>query len=103
MAIVTDCSKEVNLSEAGPIGVAEVVLRIGTLPEHETAEPNLAAGSDNQVRIRQVGGVEMLGNRIRTQFCRYLVRRFTFRRPPILGNAETPRRFPHVRRKPQRR
>ena len=79
MAVVTDCAKEVDLSEAGPIGIAEVVFRISTLPEHEAAESNLAAGSDNQIWVGQIGGVEMGGNFIRTQFCCYFVRHFTFR------------------------
>ena len=41
MAIVTDCPKEVDFSEAGPIGIAEVVFGIGTLPKHKATEPNL--------------------------------------------------------------
>ena len=69
MAIVTDCSQEVDLSEAGPIGVTEVVLRIGALPEHKATEPNLPAGSDNQIWVGQIGGVEVRGNLIRTQLC----------------------------------
>ena len=36
------CPEEIDLAEGRPVGIAEVKLRMGALPEQETAEPLLA-------------------------------------------------------------
>src|SRR3546814_727158 len=44
--------------EIRPEGVDEQQFGIGRLPEHEIGKTNLARGADNQVRRRQVAGVQ---------------------------------------------
>jgi hypothetical protein len=52
-------SEEVDLTESRPIGVAEVELRVGALPEQEVGQPLLAAGSDDHVGIGEARVVEV--------------------------------------------
>src|SRR5690242_3782573 len=55
-------AEEVDLAERGPVGVAEVELGVGALPEQETAEALLARGPDDQVGVGLAGRVEVLGD-----------------------------------------
>jgi hypothetical protein len=64
LLITSDRSEKVDLPKDGPIGIAEVELAVGTLPEHEAREAHLAAGPDDQIRIGAVVGVEVLGQRV---------------------------------------
>src|ERR1700716_210376 len=50
---------EVRAAEIGPERLGAVELRVGRLPEQEVAEPHLAGGADNQVRVGQPAGVEV--------------------------------------------
>ena len=43
--------QEVDLAEVRPVGVAEVELRVGALPEQEAAQPLLAGGADDQIGV----------------------------------------------------
>jgi len=54
-------AEEVDATEGGPVGVAEVELGVGALPEQEPAEPLLARGPDDQVGIGLPGRVGALG------------------------------------------
>ena len=45
--------------EVRPQAVREVELRVGGLPEQEVRQPQLAAGADDQLRVLQLGRVEM--------------------------------------------
>src|SRR6185312_15570372 len=47
----------------GPQLVLEDVLRVGRLPQHEVAGALLPRGTDEQVDVRDVGAVQVLGNR----------------------------------------
>src|SRR5262245_2798505 len=49
---------ELSLAEVGPQGVGHVDLGIGELPEQEVRDAHLAAGADEQVRIRHPLGTE---------------------------------------------
>ena len=56
----TQRTQEVDLTEGRPGAVAEVVLRLRTLPKQKAREPDLAAGAQNQVRFRLARGIETL-------------------------------------------
>src|SRR6478736_10176492 len=58
--VVAQRPQEVDLAEGGPEDLAEVVLRMGALPEHEAGEALLAAGADDEVRVGLPAGVEVL-------------------------------------------
>src|SRR3954468_2690603 len=55
-------AQEVDPAEVGPQGVAEVELRMRTLPEQEPTEALLARRTDDEVRVGLTPGVEVLGN-----------------------------------------
>jgi hypothetical protein len=44
LLIAADRPKKVDLPKEGPIGIAEVELAVGTLPEHEARQAHLATG-----------------------------------------------------------
>src|SRR5580704_1811935 len=54
--------EEVHLAEGGPVGVAEIELGVGALPEQEAAEALLARGADDQVGVGLARRVEVLGD-----------------------------------------
>src|SRR5574337_516456 len=54
--------EEVDLSEDRPIGVTKVILAVRALPEQEPAQPNLTAGSDDEIRIGQIVCIEILAD-----------------------------------------
>src|SRR5690349_274558 len=62
LRIRTQRAQEVDLAEVGPQRVAEVELRVRTLPKQEPTESLLAGGADDQVRVRLASGVEVLRN-----------------------------------------
>src|SRR5262245_12824586 len=64
LLVGTDCAQEIDLAEGRPVRVAEVELAVGALPQEEAGETDLAAGADDEVRIRQVGRVEVLADRL---------------------------------------
>src|SRR5207344_3054509 len=55
-------AQEVDPPEGGPVGVAEVELRVCALPQEEPAEPLLPRGPDHQVGIGLARGVQMVGD-----------------------------------------
>src|SRR6266496_1777549 len=55
-------AEEVDLAERGPVGVAEVELGVGALPEEEAAQALLPRGPDDQVRVGLARGVQVLGD-----------------------------------------
>src|SRR5215468_3825098 len=69
----THRAQEVDLAEGRPVDVREVVLAVGALPEQESGQPFLAARPDDEVRIGQIGGVQVplylvLGDRFHDLF-----------------------------------
>src|SRR5688572_16897179 len=64
-AELADGGLELLAAEIGPVAVDEHELSIGRLPEKEIGQPHLAAGADEQVGIRQPGGVELAGEALR--------------------------------------
>src|SRR3954469_6440837 len=62
LGVRADGAQEVHAAEVGPVGLAEVELRLGALPEQKAAEPLLPGGADHQVRVRLALGVEVLGD-----------------------------------------
>src|SRR5262249_28418520 len=60
LLIGTNCTQEVDLAEGRPVRVAEVELAVGALPQEEARQPDLAAGADDEIRIRQIRRVEVL-------------------------------------------
>src|SRR5208283_3793523 len=57
--VLLDGGDEFGLGEIGPQNRGEDHLRVGTLHEKEIAEPRFPRSSDQQVGIRQAGGVEI--------------------------------------------
>ena len=55
-------TQEVDLPERRPVRVAEVELAVGALPGQEAAQPDLAAGADDEVGICLAAGVEVAGD-----------------------------------------
>ncbi len=47
LLVDADGPKEIDLAEGGPVGVAEIELTIGTLPQEEAREADLAARPDD--------------------------------------------------------
>src|SRR5581483_12156103 len=68
--VAPDRPHEIDLAEGGPVGVAEVELAVGALPQHEAREAHLPAGPDDQVRVGSVLGVEVLLDRVRRQIAK---------------------------------
>src|SRR5262249_9197915 len=52
----------VDVPEVRPVDVTEVELRVRRLPQQETGETLLAAGTDDQVRVGLTLGVKVLGD-----------------------------------------
>ena len=52
LLVAPDGAQKVDAPEGGPVGVAEVVFAVGALPEQEAAQPDLAAGADDEVGVR---------------------------------------------------
>src|SRR5207237_1087131 len=55
---------QLPLAEVRPERVDEDELRIGELPEQEVRDPQLAGGADQQIRIRELGRVQVRGDRV---------------------------------------
>src|SRR2546426_10240011 len=64
LLVGADRAQEVDLPERRPVRVAEVELAVGALPQEEAGEPDLAAGADDEVRVGEVGRVEILADRL---------------------------------------
>src|SRR3954452_2673664 len=60
--VVAQSAQEVDPAEVGPVDVGEVELRVRGLPEQEAGQPLLAAGADDEVRVRLPARVEVLGD-----------------------------------------
>src|SRR5918992_676793 len=60
--VLGECLVERGRVEVGPQPVAEVELRIGRLPDQEVADPLVASGPDEQVRLGQAARVQPLGD-----------------------------------------
>src|SRR6202034_3748825 len=54
--------EEIDLAEGRPVCVTEVKFRICALPQQEAAEPLLAGGADDQVRVGLAGRVQVFGD-----------------------------------------
>ena len=50
---------ELGVVEVGPQRVAEIELGVGQVPQQEIADALLAAGADEEVRIRHVGELQL--------------------------------------------
>ena len=55
---ITQCAQEIHTAEVRPQGLAEVELGVGALPGQEAGQSLLAAGADDQVRVRLPLGVQ---------------------------------------------
>ena len=53
---------ELGLAKVRPEGRGDDQFRIGDLPEQKIAHAHLAAGANQQVGIREPGGVKILGD-----------------------------------------
>ena len=57
--------QEIDPSEIGPVGLAEIELRMGALPEQEAGQPLLARGADDEIGIWLSLRIEVLGDVLR--------------------------------------
>src|SRR5262249_30071930 len=64
LLIASDRPKKVDLAKHRPVGIAEVELAVGTLPQHEARQADLATGPDDQIRIRAIVRIQVLGQRL---------------------------------------
>src|ERR1700746_4025085 len=55
---------KLGAAEIGPKSFGDINFGIGYLPQEEIADAHFAAGANQQVGIRQSGGVEMLRNHL---------------------------------------
>src|SRR5262245_36000752 len=55
---------ELQFAEIGPERLRHQQFGVGDLPEQKIADAHFAAGADEQVRIGQVGGVEVLAQNL---------------------------------------
>src|SRR6185503_20436945 len=62
LCVGTQRPQEVDAAEVRPVGLTEVELAMGALPEQETTEPLLPRGADHQIGIGLTLGVEMVGD-----------------------------------------
>src|SRR5204863_7101310 len=60
--IISNGFQQVNPAEVGPEGFGYVNLGIGRLPEKKIAQPQLAAGADDQIEFRKMPRVKMAVN-----------------------------------------
>src|SRR3546814_3239923 len=58
-------AQEVDLAKVRPVDLGEIELAVGALPEQEARQSQLAAGADDEVRIRELRDVEMAGDGFR--------------------------------------
>src|SRR5215211_1669593 len=65
LGIRPQSAKEVHLTEVRPVGVGEVVLGVGRLPQQEPGQPDLPGGADDQVGVGHPGGVQVAGDLLR--------------------------------------
>src|SRR3979411_1604962 len=59
---------ECRAVEIRPIDRKKPELAVGGLPQQEIGKPLLAAGADDEVRVGQVGRIEIAGNELRRDF-----------------------------------
>src|SRR6266571_7031125 len=57
--IIAQCPMQLAGIEIGPVDLGKIEFGIGQLPEQEIADPHLAAGADEKVRIRHLRGKEI--------------------------------------------
>src|SRR5439155_24076190 len=59
LLIASNRPKEIELPERWPVGVAEVKLAVGTLPQHEARQTDLTARSNDEIGIRTIVGIQV--------------------------------------------
>src|SRR5260221_6527634 len=69
----SDGTQEIDLPEGRPEDVGKIELAVSALPKEETRKANLAARPDDEIGVRQVGGVEIAADRLRRDQCDRLV------------------------------
>ena len=80
--IVDDRSVHILPGKIRPQRIAEIEFAVGTLPQHEIAQPYLAAGADDQLRVRNAGRVQIGGKQCFVQVLRLPLPFRTLRRKP---------------------
>src|SRR6267378_5825805 len=60
--------EQVHTAKIRPQGLCDVDFRVGQLPQEKIAEAHFAAGSHDQIRIRQPARVEMLADQLLVYF-----------------------------------
>src|SRR5258706_13774031 len=60
--------QQMNAAKIRPQSLRDVNFRVSQLPQEKIAEPHLAAGAHDQIRVRQSARVEMLANQLLVHF-----------------------------------
>src|SRR6185312_2721229 len=68
LLIIGNTFKQVHAAEFGPQSRRHINFGVSQLPEKEVAQPHLAAGTDHEIRVGQMAGVEMPRNRFLVDF-----------------------------------
>src|SRR5947209_13127582 len=58
-----ECLVQLSRVEIGPQNIGNVEFRIGNLPQEKVADAVLTARPDEQIRVREVGAVEVTADR----------------------------------------
>ena len=73
LLIIADRPEKIDLAKGGPVGVAEIELTIGALPEEEAGEAEFATRPDDEIRIGKIIHIEILADLFgRDLFCSLL-------------------------------
>ena len=62
--VFLQCLVELGFAEIRPERLGDDKFGVGDLPEQEIADAHFAAGSDDEVRVRDIAGVEVLGEQM---------------------------------------
>jgi hypothetical protein len=57
--VATKGAKEVDLAESRPVGVAEIELGVGRLPEQEVGQALFPGRTDDEIGLGLTGGVQV--------------------------------------------
>src|SRR5271155_455127 len=59
-----DRPQEIDLAKGRPQDIGEIKFAVRTLPQKKAGEADFAAGADDQIGVRNAGGVEMGADRL---------------------------------------
>lgn len=58
LLVTSNGPKKVDFAKGRPIRIAKIIFAVSALPKHEAREAHLAAGANDQVRVRTIVRIE---------------------------------------------